>query len=304
MTASDSNGQPEIPAPEAQQPKGRTLKQRVLRWSLIGLGGLVGLIVLAGALLYVRGRVVLNRTYDVSGVLASVPTDSASVFRGEHLALIHGCQQCHGERLEGAGFVLDIPPGLIVPPNLTRGAGGVGSGYSALDWDRAVRYGVRPDRKAVLPFMPYQAFSRLNDADMAALASYLASRPAVDNRVASTKLSILGYIVFGASGIPRDGLDDPRPIITPGPTPEYGAYLASTTCVTCHGPRLQGVKPAPTLTGYAAMDVTVLTRALRTGIAADGRTLGERMPWQAFSNMYDYEIAALHQYIRSLGDGE
>jgi len=281
----------------------RDLKRKILKWTALALGVLLGVIVLAAGILYVRGRSILGQRHEVASQLTNVPTDSASVTHGEHIALTRGCMQCHGERLEGK-VLADVPPMLIAPPNLTRGAGGVGSRYAAVDWDRAVRYGVRPDGRALLPMMPYEFYNRLNDADMAALASYLASRPAVDNQVPPTSLKPLGYIMFGMGGLPRDNLDRPRQIITPGATPEYGAYIASTTCVACHGPQLEGLKErgqaVPGLHPYGEMDVGALIRALRTGTAADGRQLSEDMPWQAFRHMTDTEIAAVHAHLQGL----
>lgn len=259
---------------------------------------------LAAGVLYLRGRSIVGRTYDVAAQLTNVPTDSASIAHGEHIAMTRGCMVCHGEQLEGK-LVADVLPLVMAPPNLTRGAGGIGSQYSAVDWDRAVRYGVRPDGRALLPMMPYEFYNRLNDADMAALASYLASRPAVDNQVPPTRLKPLGYIMFGKGGLPRDGLDRPRQIITPGATPEYGAYIASTTCVACHGPQLEGVKErgqaVPGLHAYGELDAGALTQALRTGIAVDGRELNsDDMPWTAFRHLSDTEIAALHAHLRAL----
>ncbi|CAN5353771.1 hypothetical protein BH23GEM2_BH23GEM2_16870 [soil metagenome] len=292
-------------SPFAPTPGGsrRDLKGKILKWTAIALGALLGVILLAAGILYVRGRSIVGQRYDVAAQLTNVPTDSASMAAGEHIAATRGCMFCHGERLEGK-VLADAPPGVIAPPNLTRGTGGVGSQYSAVDWDKAVRYGVRPDGSALLPMMPYEIYNRLNDADMAALASYLASRPAVDNEVPPTRLKPFGYIMFGMSGLPRDGLDRPRQIIAPGATPEYGAYLASTTCAACHGQQLQGQKQrgqtAPGLHAYGELDVGALARALRTGRAADGRELNEDMPWQAFQRMNDMEIGALHAYLRTL----
>ena len=294
------------PAPPPALPDERPrsdLKRRILKWTAITLGSLLGVAVLAAGVLYIRGRSVVGRTYEVAAQLTNVPTDSASMAHGEHIALTRGCMFCHGERLEGK-LVADVPPLVMAPPNLTRGAGGVGSRYAAVDWDRAVRYGVRPDGRALLPMMPYEIYNRLNDADMAALASYLASRPAVDNQVPPTRLKALGYIMFGMGGLPRDGLDRPRQIITPGATPEYGAYIASTTCVACHGPQLEGVEErgqtVPGLHAYGEIEVGALARALRTGTAVDGRQLSEDMPWQAFRHMTDTEIAAVHAHLQDL----
>ncbi|HEX6252251.1 MAG TPA: c-type cytochrome [Gemmatimonadaceae bacterium] len=278
-------------------------KRRILKWTAITLGSLLGVVLLVAGVLYLRGKSTVGKTYDVAAQITNVPTDSASIAHGEHIAVTRGCTECHGERLEGK-VLADVPPMVIAPPNLTRGAGGVGSQYSAVDWDKAVRYGVRPDGRALLPMMPYEFYNRLNDADMAALAAWLSSRPAVDNQVQPTRLKPLGYIMFGMGGLPREGLDRPRQIITPGATPEYGAYIASTTCVACHGPQLAGQKErgqlVPGLHAYGEIEVGALTRALRTGRAVDGRQLSDDMPWRAFRHFTDTEIAAIHAHLQGL----
>lgn len=290
------------PAPPDERPRS-DLKRKILKWTAITLGSLLAIVLLAAGVLYVRGRSIVGKTYEVAAQLTNVPTDSASIAQGAHIAVTRGCMFCHGERLEGK-LVADVPPLVMAPPNLTRGAGGVGSQYAAVDWDRAVRYGVAPNGRALLPMMPYEFYNRLNDADMAALAAYLASRPAVDNQVPPTRLKPLGYIMFGMGGLPREGLDSPRQIITPGATPEYGAYVASTTCVACHGPQLEGVEErgqiVPGLHAYGELEVDALTRALRTGRAVDGRQLSEDMPWEAFRHMTDTEIAAVHAHLQGL----
>ena len=293
----------EYRAPEGL-PEKPPLKNRIIRWSLIGLAGILTLVLLMVVVLYLRGRSTVNATADITPPTTNVPTDSASIAHGEHIALTRGCTDCHGERLEGK-VMADVAPALIAAPNLTRGLGGVGSRYSAVDWDRAVRYGVRPDRSIMLPMMPYEFYNRLNDADMASLAAYLASRPAVDNEIPPTRLKTFGYVMFGMAGIPRDGLDRPRTIINPGPTAEYGAYIASTTCAACHGALLEGQKghggPVPGIHAYGEMETPILSRVLREGLAADGRQLDpENMPWPAFRHFDDTEIAALHAHLRSL----
>lgn len=291
------------PTPLEERPPRRDLQRAILKWTAITLGSLLAVVLLAAGVLYLRGRSIVGQSYEVAAQLTNVPTDSASMAHGERIALTRGCMHCHGERLEGK-VLADVPPMVIAPQNLTRGAGGVGSQYAAVDWDKAVRYGVAPDGRALLPMMPYEFYNRLNDADMAALAAYLASRPAVDNQVPPTRLKPLGYIMFGMGGLPREGLDRPRQIITPGATPEYGAYIASTTCVACHGPQLEGMEErgqvVPGLHAYGEIEVGALVRALRTGTAVDGRQLSEDMPWQAFQHMTDMEIAAVHTHLQGL----
>lgn len=282
--------------------------RKVLRWAGIMVGGLLGIVLLAALVLFAVGTSRLNATHEPPDRLVAAAADSASIARGEHVMRIHSCQFCHGERLEGQEF-LDVPPAYAVASNLTPGKGGVGQTYSGEDWDRAVRYGIRPDGKMLLPFMPYHLFNNLNDTDAAHLAAYLESLPAVDNELPSSRAKFLGKIIMGT----RNALPGKRPqairTIEPAPTPEYGAYLASTTCVECHGPRLEGGKhpdpsapPAPALPPTSSWTDEQFALAMRTG-RAPGRQLSEHMPWRYYAHLTDTELAALRAYIRTITTG-
>ena len=234
--------------------------------------------------------------------------DSSSLARGEHILQIHGCQGCHGKDLRGQVF-LDIPLGRIVASNLTRGRGGIGAAYRAEDWDHAVRFGVRPDHSPLVPVMPYRLFNRLSDADAAALIAYLIRLPAIDNPLPPTIIRLPGYVVVGMGGM--QGLfghlgQPPSAAPRPG-TVEYGAYLASTICVECHGERLQGGKhpapdapPAPSLAAAAHWPQAVFAATVRTGIAPGNRKLSEWMPSTRLKYLTDEEIQALYAYLQTL----
>ncbi len=96
--------------------------KKLLKWTGIVLGSLVGLLVIALVVLYILGGSKVNATYEVTPALSSVPSDSATIARGSHLASIHACRYCHGDNLEGK-IMADIPPFLLAPTNLTPGKG-------------------------------------------------------------------------------------------------------------------------------------------------------------------------------------
>ncbi|MET0396280.1 MAG: c-type cytochrome [Longimicrobiaceae bacterium] len=278
----------------------------------IGLGGLVALLALAAGVMYAMGKSRLGRTYQApAATLASVATDPAAVERGRHVMQVHGCQECHGPDLSGKVF-LDIPPGLIVAPNLTRGRGGVGARYTDADWDRAIRHGLRRDGRSLLPFMPFRLYNRLGDQDAAALIAYLKTLPPVDHEVPATEVRLPGYAMvtmMGEEGM-RGGIDGAPPRKAPpppGPTAAYGAYLASTVCVECHGERLEGGKhpapeapPGPELSHAGGWPFADFARTVRTGVAPGGRRLSEWMPSRFFREMSDTELQAIHAYLRTL----
>ncbi|HEX2190154.1 MAG TPA: c-type cytochrome [Longimicrobiaceae bacterium] len=275
----------------------------------LGLGGLAVLALVAAAALYAVGRSRLERTYEAPPArLAMIPDDPASVERGRLIATSRGCLECHGERLGGEVF-LDIPPGKIVAPNLTRGRGGVAGRYADADWDRAVRYGIRPDGHPILPFMPFRLYNRLSDADAAALIAYLKQLPPVDNELPATEVRVPGYLMVAMMGDDlRGGVDGAprRATPPPGPTAEYGAYFASTVCVECHGEDLRGGEhpapdgpPGPSLEAAGTWTYEQFATAMRTG-RAPARTLSEWMPTKYFAELTDTELRALHAYTKTL----
>ncbi len=134
--------------------------RKILKWIGIVLGSLVGLLVLAFVVLYVIGTVQWNRIrgmqHDVPVERITIPTDQASITRGEHIAAIRMCGFCHTKTLSGQ---FDTVPGLITLsfPNLTAGAGGIGGTNTDEDWvsaavtvrgHRAGRNSDRPRRSA------------------------------------------------------------------------------------------------------------------------------------------------------------
>lgn len=154
--------------------------KKALKWTGIAILGLSVILISGGIIASSVGTAKANKTYDVAETLLdSVPEDSASIAFGAHLAQIHGCASCHGDTFEGKVFV-DAPPFLVSASNLTPGIGGIGQSYSIQDWDRAIRYGVKPDGKASF-IMPSKTIHNLSDEDTGALLSYLRTIPPVDN---------------------------------------------------------------------------------------------------------------------------
>ncbi len=284
--------------------------KRLLKGLAYAVGGLVVLLLVAGATLYVLGGRKLGRTYHVQPARLTLPADSTALARGAHLALVYGCHDCHGADL-GGQVLADAPPFRATASNLTRGEGGIGRTYSDADWDRAVRHGVKPDGRGVL-IMPSTAYHGLADTDFAALVAYLKRAPPVDRELPPTEVRPLGRLLAAGPMDPAAEVDlTPTSATAPpvGPTAAYGAYLVSTGCTHCHGADLRGAQPpnpdsppAPDLTALAATPVAELARILRTGVLPDGRRMDPAMmPWTATRHMTDDEIAALHAHLGALG---
>lgn len=120
--------------------------------------------------------------------------------RGEYLAKIMDCTGCHtpgalagqpdmSQFLGGSTIGFEIPGvGVVYPPNLTPDSEtGLGK-WSADDMMKAIRTGMRPDGRQLIPVMPYMSYAALTDADAAALVAYLRSiKPVQHKAPANTK---------------------------------------------------------------------------------------------------------------------
>ncbi len=127
-------------------------------------------------------------------VTAETPTDEQLVARGEYLARIMSCSDCHSPRdakgvpmpergLIGGTIGFEIPGmGIFWPPNLTADKGALG-GWSEDEVVTAIRTGARPDGRQLAPAMPWPSFAALTDQDAKALAKYLLAQPSLANAV-------------------------------------------------------------------------------------------------------------------------
>ena len=264
-----------------------------MKWTGIAIGGLIGLLLLAGVVLYPVGAKTLSRTYpDIKVEMLNIPTDADAVARGRHIAIVWECTKCHGEDLSGTLLSNDPFLGTIPPSNLTRGHGGIGESYADVDWIRAIRHGVMPD-SGVEVFM--YNYSTMSDRDLGDLIAYLKQIPPVDTDYPEMRL---GPVVPLAPAVglftpPAEVIDHsaPRPADpVPGATIEYGKYLYAL-CTECHGKNL-----ASKLGKWTQED---FIRALQTGVLPNGKHLSSAMSSKTFGEMSDVELAALWLYLQS-----
>ena len=292
----------------------RKILKKVLKWVGVGIGGLLGVIVIALAILYFLGGLKVNEIYDIPVAAITVPTDAVSIDRGKHVIETRGlCQECHGDNLGGQVVEEDPIFGRFAPPNLTSGKGGLGGSLSDIDYVRAIRHGIKRDGKAIF-FMPSEIYNMFGDEDLGAVIAYLKSLPAVDNEIPESKAR-LGLRVFAvldeATVFPATHIDhdSPRPTTPePGVTRQYGEYLANV-CTLCHGDDLGGgvdeegvrapnLTPGGTLGAWSESD---LIDTLRNGVTPGGNKLDEEnMPWKYFRMMTDDELRAIWLYLSTL----
>lgn len=111
----------------------------------------------------------------VAGRTAPHATETgAGADQGRYLANVSGCLGCHNQALSG-GPVPGEPPENPPARNLTPT--GIGS-WSEADFARALREGKRPDGTMLNPFMPWQRYSGMTDAEVHALWEYVRGFPA------------------------------------------------------------------------------------------------------------------------------
>jgi mono/diheme cytochrome c family protein len=291
---------------------------RLFRWIGIVVAAVLALVLLAAAFVAVVSWRRISRVHTVNVVVPrTIPTDAAAVEHGKHMATATGsCTDCHGPDL--GGNVLQEPSafGTLAAPNLTRGAGGLGGAFTETDWVRAIRHGVHRDGTSLL-VMPSEVFVFMNETDLADLIAYLKQIPAVDRTMPPSRLGPLGraLLVAGQVSLITDRTPSlPFPaIVPPGPTLEYGRYIASYAgCIGCHGPGLSGgyvegpsgAPPAANLTPHSSglenWTETDFEHALRRGVRKNGTPIDIFMPWPNFSGMTDVEVKALWLYLRSV----
>ena len=252
----------------------------------------------------------------LAGVDLQAAAMAHAVARGEHLVRTRvGCDGCHGADFGGKAIVDQMLVGYWAAPNLTSGAGGVTRGFSAADWDRAVRHGVRHGGQS--SSMPSTEFVNLSDHELSDIIAYIQSRPPVDRTMKPVGIGpVFSFVVaFGANALPAFAIDHQAPHRAEPPVEvasvELGQHIAQV-CRGCHGERLSGGKIAgdpnmpivanltPHETGLAGWTEADFFRALREGKRKDGTDILPQMPWKTYGRMNDIELRALWAYLQTV----
>jgi cytochrome c553 len=226
-----------------------------------------------------------------------------------------GCTSCHGADF-GGGVVINVPMvGYWAAPNLTTGEGSITNGFSAQDWDHAVRHGVRHDGRS--SSMPCEEFSNLSDHELSDIVAYIRSRPPVKRNVGHVKLGPVFAFVTATDpkALPAFVIDHQKPHAAEPPPEEPTAALGEhivQLCRGCHGPNLSGGKIAgdPTMpivanitpheSGLKGWTEADFVRALREGKRPNGTAIVDAMPWKTYGKMSDVELAAVWAYLKTV----
>lgn len=287
------------------------------RWVGIALSAIIGVIMIALAVIWVRSNAILHKTYDVTVETVAFPApDSAVLARGEHLVkAVVLCGDCHGQNLAGTWIMDDPSFARLRAANITPA--GKGGTYSDADWVRLLRHGVKPNGQSAV-VMPAESYRYLTDADLAAVVAYVRSVPPAEGSSdglipgpISRMLLTMGPLraILVAPRIAADTMAMPTET-TPDTTAGYGYYLVHTAgCIGCHGDHLSGgpipggdpnSPPAANITpgGIGSWAFADFERALRTGVGMAGRQIDPGMPRRA--QMTDLELTALWKYLHSI----
>ncbi|MFC5409238.1 c-type cytochrome [Larkinella bovis] len=288
---------------------------KILKWTGLGLVALIALLLIGYGFIAHNIGSRAEKPYPFPAENLTIPADTQALNRGQHLAVIKGCTDCHGSDLSGKIMLDDAALGQLVSSNLTKGKGGLPADYQTADWLRALRHGVNRSGKPLL-FMPSHETTLLSAQDMAAVIAYCQSLPAVDHSLPANDLGPVVKIMAYFDKMPLlavEKIDHNRPMLAQADTTEgiaQGKYLA-ISCSGCHQPTFKGGEPmAPglppvpdlTRTGQAGKWTKgQFITTLRTGRRPDGRQIdNENMPWKMTAQYTDKELASLYEFFQSL----
>ncbi|WP_239490313.1 cytochrome c [Luteitalea sp. TBR-22] len=251
------------------------------------------------------------------GADPAVEALARAVGRGKHLVETrYSCNSCHGRDLGGSTVISSPFIGVWAAPNLTTGPGSVTQGFTALDWDRAVRHGIRHSGKT--SSMPVTEFRAMSDHELSDIVAYIRSLPPVDRQMPPVRLGPLFSFLLATD---RDAtlvtytIDhqashaaEPPPLAA---SKELGQHIAQV-CTGCHGPRFSGGAIAgdpgmPVVanltmheTGLKGWTEADFLRAMQQGRRKDGTEIKPQMPWRQLGQMGETELKAVWAFLQTL----
>jgi len=275
---------------------------KLLRWAVYGLGGLIVLLLVAAAAVWLISSQKLNARASAHPEHLTQPTP-VQLADAERLGRVLGCFSCHGAGLRGNKMFDEPNVGTIWAPNLTL----VAAHASDEQLARAIRQGIGTDGRSLF-IMPSEIFQHLSDQEVAALIAMVRAQPRGGSETPGNSYGPIGRlgVVMGkfktAPALVADySTTEPGRV---GQQFEPGRRLAVLYCSSCHNADLSGkeVKPgesSPDLTIAGAYDVPAFKTLLRTGKPASSKNLPLMGPTARsdLSHMTDEEIEQLHAYL-------
>ncbi len=289
--------------------------RKILKWTGIFLAGIVLAAIATYTYMSASMKSRMNKPYAFEKEAIEIPSDSAAIARGKHLVAIKGCQDCHGNNLEGKVMNDDGAIGRLVAANLTQGKGGLPANYDVSDWLAALRHGIHQDGKPLL-FMPSHETTLLSRQDMAALIAYCRQIPRVDNTLPENDLGPVAVIMSYLDKMPLlsvEKIDHNKPMVARADSAEgaaQGKYLA-VSCSGCHRenfkggePLAPGFPPVPDITRAGHVGKWTKSQFIATltsGKTPEGHVLkNEDMPWKMTAQYTLSELSSLYDYLQSI----
>ncbi|MFZ5476439.1 MAG: c-type cytochrome [Myxococcota bacterium] len=241
-----------------------------------------------------------------------------AIARGKHLVESrYVCIECHGADFGGGTMIDDPAVGRLLGANLTTGKGSRTLSYTASDWDRMVRHGVKPDGKASP--MPSKDFFAVSDRELSDIVTYIRSLPPVDKESPEMEYGpvLTMLLATGQVGISAQELPDHQKAHAVDPPAEavdatFGQHVIQV-CTGCHGADLAGGPivgappdwpPASNLTPAGLKDWKFedFEKTMKSGTRPDGTPLKPPMDGMAryAAKMSDTELRAMWTYLGTL----
>lgn len=271
-----------------------------MKWAKRILLALLALVLLALGAIYAWGAIIINTRYEPEPrtILTSSRADILS--RGERLASVFGCRDCHRKDMEGGAFFEAWYAGRIVAPNLTRAV----DQMSDTELEAVIRQGVLPDGRSVFG-MPSSSFAAMTDRDLSAILSFIANYPKQDQDLGHSRYGLMARMMLILGTIPPEAAHvDHSPWQSGfGQDPlKHGEYLAINACAECHGMDFEGRGDfTPSLAVAKAYSLEDFRQLMSDHTGLGGRELGpmSRMGQARFSHMNEDEVEALYQYLQA-----
>jgi len=209
-----------------------------------------------------------------NGTIAALDPDLQTE-RGRYLALAGNCASCHTVGSDGfmaGGLAFATPFGKIYSTNITPDADtGIGD-WTGEQFLNSMRRGVRANGEHLYPVFPYTAFTKMSDADIAALFAYLKSIPAL-RRVAPENEIAFPFNQRSLMSVWKAMFFDEGVYVTDHAQSaawNRGAYMveALAHCGACHSPR-----------NFLGAEHAEL--AMTGGVYTDRVPSGKLRPWSA-----------------------
>lgn len=293
----------------------KTLAAVIVGCGIIGLGGFVAF-----------AKYGETRTF-AAVQAATTGSIEAQIKRGEYVAATGDCGACHtvpGQPHYAGGYALQTPFGVIKASNITQDVEtGIG-GWTLEQFDKAVRHGIGRDGY-LYPAMPYTAYARMTDQDIADLYAFMRTLEPVNNRVVENELPfpynqrilLAGWNLLFF----KDRVFTPIPGVTAAIN--RGAYLVEGPghCASCHtaknflGGDVAAFMEGGTLQGWHAPDLTPNTHVglgqwttedivtyLKTGTSRQAVASGPMQEAVEHSTQYltDPDLNAIAEYLRNI----